>query len=157
MIFENYDYAWEGDKLVLGPSGTTGPWAYQGGREHTWLYQDVLKDYFDQLAAVQAKGADSMNVMERYLALDPVQKENSDAYNLVYATLDTAIANEFTGAATPTMLQAGANLEKLEQETFLAIITGQKPLEAFDQFVQDWHAQGGDKIAEEVNAWASGG
>lgn len=156
MIFEGYDYAWDGDKLVLGPSGTTGPWAYLGGREHTWLYQDVLKDYFDQLAKVEAKGSDQMNAMEKYLVLDPVQKENSDAYNLVYATLDTAIPNEFTGASTPTMLQAGANLEKLEQATFLGIISGQKPLDAFDQFTRDWMAQGGDKITEEVNAWASG-
>jgi putative aldouronate transport system substrate-binding protein len=156
MIFENYDYAWDNDKLVLGPSGTTGPWAYEGGREHTWLYPNVLKDYFDNLATVQAKGESTLNAMERYLALDPIQRENAAAYDQIYKTLDTAIANEFIGTPTETMLQAGANLGKLEDETFIGIITGEKPLDAFDQFVSDWRAQGGDVITEEVNAQASG-
>lgn len=26
-------------------------------------------------------------------------------------------------------------------------------IDAFDKFVEDWYAQGGDKITEEVNEW----
>ena len=43
-----------------------------------------------------------------------------------------------------------ANLEKLENETFMKIIMNQEPIEAFDTFVEEWYAQGGDKITEEV-------
>lgn len=51
---------------------------------------------------------------------------------------------------TPTMEQRWANLEKLENETFMKIIMNQEPIEAFDTFVEEWYAQGGDKITEEV-------
>ncbi|WP_281426275.1 hypothetical protein [Paenibacillus agaridevorans] len=36
---------------------------------------------------------------------------------------------------------------------FNEIIYGKKPIDAFDQFVSDWKAGGGDKMTEEVNAW----
>jgi len=38
-------------------------------------------------------------------------------------------------------------------EVFTGIITGQKPLEAFDEFVSSWKAMGGDQITAEVNDW----
>ncbi|MNY69829.1 hypothetical protein D3C86_2078310 [compost metagenome] len=43
-----------------------------------------------------------------------------------------------------------ANLQKLEKETFFGIVMGEKPLDAFDKFVSDWKAQGGDEITKEV-------
>lgn len=59
------------------------------------------------------------------------------------------ISNEFT-IATPTMERKWANLKKLEDETFVAIVMGNKDLDAFDQFVADWKAQGGDEITAEI-------
>ena len=34
--------------------------------------------------------------------------------------------------------------------TFVKIISGNEPIEAFDTFVEQWKAQGGDKIAAEI-------
>jgi putative aldouronate transport system substrate-binding protein len=51
---------------------------------------------------------------------------------------------------TEAMLKKGANLEKLENETFLKIITGTSPLEEFDKFVKTWKSIGGDEITKEV-------
>ncbi|RKL68120.1 ABC transporter substrate-binding protein [Salipaludibacillus neizhouensis] len=51
---------------------------------------------------------------------------------------------------TDTMESRWVNLKKLEDETFLKIITGAAPLDTFDQFVEDWKQQGGDQITEEV-------
>lgn len=51
---------------------------------------------------------------------------------------------------TESMKLKWANLEKLEQETFLKIITGESPVNAFDNFVEAWNAQGGREITEEV-------
>jgi len=59
-----------------------------------------------------------------------------------------------TGAfygTTPTMKRKWVNLQKLEDETFIQIIMGSKPIDAFDQFVEDWKKQGGDEITKEVN------
>ena len=41
----------------------------------------------------------------------------------------------------------------LEKQTYTNIIYGNEPIEAFDTFVEEWKAQGGDQITEEVNAW----
>ncbi len=46
------------------------------------------------------------------------------------------------------------NLDTLEQTTFLKIVTGEEPLDAFDKFVEDWYAQGGQTLTDEVNAVA---
>jgi len=54
-------------------------------------------------------------------------------------------------AQTKTMESRWANLKKMEDETFFKIIMGSVELDAFDTFVNDWKAQGGDKITAEVN------
>ena len=51
---------------------------------------------------------------------------------------------------TEAMLKKGANLEKLENETFLKIITGTAPIDEFDKFVKTWKSIGGDEIAKEI-------
>lgn len=51
---------------------------------------------------------------------------------------------------TETMLKRGANLDKLENETFLKIITGTSPLDEFDNFVATWKSIGGDDVAKEI-------
>lgn len=53
---------------------------------------------------------------------------------------------------TESMADLKPNLDTLEQTTFLKIVTGELPIDAFDQFVTDWYAQGGDKMTEEVRA-----
>lgn len=51
---------------------------------------------------------------------------------------------------TDTMKTNGADLKKMEEETFVAIVTGTKPLDEFDKFVSDWKSRGGDQITKEV-------
>lgn len=57
-----------------------------------------------------------------------------------------------TYSQTETMERKWDNLQKMEDETFLKIITGAEPIEAWDTYVADWKAQGGDEITAEVNA-----
>jgi putative aldouronate transport system substrate-binding protein len=63
------------------------------------------------------------------------------------------IKNEFSGPPTKTMVARWEFLKKVELDTFTKIIYGQLPLDAFDQFVKDWKANGGDEITKEVNEW----
>ncbi|MBC8079029.1 MAG: extracellular solute-binding protein [Gorillibacterium sp.] len=57
---------------------------------------------------------------------------------------------------TPTMEKNMTALESLQMNVYLKIIMGKEPIEAFDKFVTDWKAQGGDEILEEVNKEVSG-
>lgn len=53
---------------------------------------------------------------------------------------------------TDTMKSNGANLDKLEAETFIKMIIGEEPIDNFDKFVEQWNAQGGSAISEELAA-----
>ncbi|MBP3964633.1 extracellular solute-binding protein [Paenibacillus lignilyticus] len=53
---------------------------------------------------------------------------------------------------TETMVKKGTSLDKLENETFLRIITGAAPIEDFDKFVSTWKLSGGDEVTQEVAA-----
>jgi putative aldouronate transport system substrate-binding protein len=44
-------------------------------------------------------------------------------------------------------------LTKIEDEAFIAIITGERPLSYFDEFVALWKRGGGDVLTKEANDW----
>lgn len=44
-------------------------------------------------------------------------------------------------------------LKKIEEEAFIRIITGDKPLDHFDEFVAKWRSSGGDQLEKEANEW----
>ena len=44
-------------------------------------------------------------------------------------------------------------LTSLQEETLIKIIIGDLELDAFDDFVQQWHDLGGSEITESVNEW----
>ncbi|MCD9024944.1 extracellular solute-binding protein [Cohnella sp. NL03-T5] len=62
------------------------------------------------------------------------------------------VYNEFYGTATETMVEKGAQLDKMLGETFTKIVMG-APISEFDKFVDSWKALGGDDITNEVNDW----
>ncbi|SDD51692.1 putative aldouronate transport system substrate-binding protein [Paenibacillus sp. UNCCL117] len=51
---------------------------------------------------------------------------------------------------TKSMELKWANLTKLENESFIRIIVGDKPLDYFDTFVAEWKKQGGEDVTKEV-------
>lgn len=50
------------------------------------------------------------------------------------------------------MTMYNATLDQLRLEMFTKIITGEDELDAFDTYVEQWKALGGDVITAEVNA-----
>lgn len=52
---------------------------------------------------------------------------------------------------TESMSDLWPSLQTLEQTTFLQIITGEKSVDEFDAFVNQWYAQGGAVVTEEIN------
>ncbi|RKP55045.1 extracellular solute-binding protein [Cohnella endophytica] len=79
--------------------------------------------------------------------------ENWYAAKVVMSQLDIRKQNYFTGAATPTMIEKWSLLRQSELETFNKIIYGKLPVDAFDTFVSNWKANGGEQITKEVNEW----
>ena len=45
------------------------------------------------------------------------------------------------------------NLAYKRKMTYVQIITGEKPVDAFDDFVKQWYEMGGTQITEEANEW----
>jgi len=66
-------------------------------------------------------------------------------------TNNTVFADFAFPGVTETMATRWANLEKMEDETLLAIIMGEEPIDSFDSFVEEWKRLGGDDITREVN------
>lgn len=46
-----------------------------------------------------------------------------------------------------------AELNKLSDQYYISIITGDKPVDAFDEFVSKWKSSGGDQLTKEANDW----
>jgi len=51
---------------------------------------------------------------------------------------------------TETMTKLWWRLEELETQAYLKIITGEEPIDYFDEFVEEWYKDGGSKVIEEV-------
>ena len=63
------------------------------------------------------------------------------------------LRDAFFGPPTDSMQEFMASLQDSFNTTAVNIIVGNLPIEAFDQFVTDWYANGGDQIVAEVNEW----
>jgi putative aldouronate transport system substrate-binding protein len=51
---------------------------------------------------------------------------------------------------TASMKLKATNLQKLQDQAFLKIVTGESSIDSFDEFVQTWKSTGGDEITKEV-------
>lgn len=60
------------------------------------------------------------------------------------------VKSEFFGE-TDTMKQEWWKLKKLEEKTYLQVITGETSIDSFDEFVAQWKEQGGSTIMREVS------
>ena len=59
--------------------------------------------------------------------------------------------NDFQGMLSEDAAFEKVSLDKMMVETYTNIIMGD-PIESFDRFVEDWYAEGGQTILDEVNA-----
>ncbi len=51
---------------------------------------------------------------------------------------------------TPTMASQWWKLRQMEKEYYLQIVTGERDIDAFDEFVTNWYENGGEVITQEV-------
>lgn len=62
------------------------------------------------------------------------------------------IKNAFIWTA-PSLVKYKAELEKIQAESFIQMITGEKPIDYFDEYVDIWLSSGGNEYAKDVNDW----
>lgn len=55
--------------------------------------------------------------------------------------------------ALPSQAKFQTELQKMQDQTFISIITGDKPLSEFDEFVKKWKNGGGEQMEKEANEW----
>jgi putative aldouronate transport system substrate-binding protein len=72
-----------------------------------------------------------------------------------YYNNNQLIQNKYYGPPTETMITRNSILKQKEQEMMAKVIMGELGLDAFDNFVKEWHRLGGEQITQEVNEWYS--
>ncbi len=116
--------------------------ALDGTRDPT-AFSDAMKLEFEQIQNdIAAPRSDSSNWATRMARLDAA-KLLAGGYNEVRT--DPVAARVI--ATDPTW----PALQKLEEETFLQIITGAKSVDDFDAFVTEWNNSGGAALLEKMN------
>ncbi|GAB2570986.1 extracellular solute-binding protein [Gracilibacillus alcaliphilus] len=107
-------------------------------------------DHLYRLTLAEVVEPDNMDYVN--LRLDSLGKHFNLVDNLERAS-EHAIKSEFLGTPTPSMGRYAATLEQTEVEVFTNIIMGNLSIDDFDVFVNDWYANGGQDITDEVNEW----
>ena len=79
--------------------------------------------------------------------------QNADHQLYMRTVFDELLTSLFNAAPTDTMKKKWEQLQTMEKQVYTNIIYGKEDPSAFDQFVEDWKAQGGDDITKEVNEW----
>ncbi|MBC7235070.1 MAG: extracellular solute-binding protein [Chloroflexi bacterium] len=133
---------------TFGPFGTRG-----GGRSDPRADSRAIRYQLEEWAKIPPEKRDAM---QEAVFKDPITVlSNRARLFLVERSPSDGLMDAFQGMPTPTMVERQVDLNKLEDQTFISIIIGEQPLDAFDAFVDNWKKLGGDRITEEVNEWYS--
>lgn len=101
---------------------------------------------------------------QMYTTVEPLDMETTkirlDSLGLEFKLFENvqkiaehAMFSEYNGPPTKAQGTYGGQLKALEDEVFANIISGNKPIEEFDQFVERWYKEGGQEWTDEVNEW----
>jgi len=153
-------YEWEFDEnceLKTGPvANSEGTYKYTAfwGVDFAYMsYPDYQADIFNDMQKWLSQDLRTLNKAQRYLISNPKVRRELELYLEGYNTRSLRMNNMFDGVPTQAMKEFSDALDKLEMEYRIGIVTGQKPLSAFDEFVSEWKKNGGDAITAEVNDW----
>ena len=151
---EGYDYDIVGDEVVfdskLFDPPVTDP--FMPGKSTVLKNTPALKS--TQTFADIASGKTPETGAELSVAAGFVTApEMSDGYVVAHEHMDELLPNLFNTEPTDTMKKNWEQLQTMEKQIYTNIVYGKEPVDAFDKFVEDWLAQGGEQITKEVNEW----
>ena len=136
----NFDYfdaiyrATDDVKAYLdGKEVDTFPWVITCGEYCKSMIEKMDSDDWENISYAEAA-----QYYGRYVAGEVMEETESDTvYPVFYGV-------------TSSMQTMWESLSKMESETMLKIVTGEKPVEYFDEFASTWKTAGGDVITQEV-------
>lgn len=136
----NFDYfdaiyrATDDIKAYLdGKEVDTFPWVITCGEYCKSMIEKMDSDDWENISYVEAA-----QYYGRCVAGEVMEETESDTvYPVFYGV-------------TSSMQTMWESLSKMESETMLKIVTGEKPVEYFDEFASTWKTAGGDVITQEV-------
>lgn len=148
---EGYDYDVVDGEVTYDPKEFNEPMEELQNVGKMLFFKNPPKVIFIESFSNIYKGKEPENGVE----MQATAKDDKyiKGYAVAYEQQDTLIANGFNGVPTETMAKNGEQLNTMENEVYTKIIYGEKGIEAYDQFVKEWHEKGGDKISEEINEW----
>lgn len=133
-----------------------------GGSKYTTLYKNMAND----AATLYEVISEDYDPAERLNVTDMDVMTNNGQFNRFYAMLigdrpyatiepDSKIYSElyYTIDGMDTFW---TTVSDMEDQAILQFITGARSLDEWDQFVSDWHAQGGDQILDLVEEFLAG-
>ncbi len=107
-------------------------------------FGEAMKVEFEQIKAdVAAPRSDPSNWATRMARLEA---------GLLLAQGYNEVRTDPVAARVLSLDQNWPSLKKMEEETFLQIMTGARPLDDFDKFVQDWYKSGGQALLDKMNS-----
>ncbi|GHU21090.1 lipoprotein LipO [Spirochaetia bacterium] len=116
----------------------------------------VIKDWYNKILAFNANpighDPDTYGRWGQYdtsMAMTIIMNQYKPSGNMVESSL---------GAEQPqSLIDFDASLQKITDQVFTEIITGQRPVSYFDTYVQDWLKAGGQKILDDLeNIYGTG-
>jgi putative aldouronate transport system substrate-binding protein len=119
------------------------------------LYK-LLKNDLEKIRLVKGEPYGSTDISSWTPAADMSAWQRSYSVMVGWAAYQDnpkELVYSLTHSLTPAMETRWSNLKALEDETFMKIVMNQAPVEAFDEFVRNWKAQGGDRITAEVQEY----
>lgn len=160
------EYPEVGEYIQLGVDGTARPISLEINAYTSLLddYSDIKRGVNGEIGMEQVRTAESRSVIEsvRNYQADPENAEVADWSRYTSRMEGIELIDRLTRenrfawetpafwGITGTMKTNNANLGKLEEENFVAFVTGARSMDEFDAFVEEWKQQGGEQIIREV-------
>ncbi|WMJ87156.1 extracellular solute-binding protein [Anaerocolumna sp. MB42-C2] len=154
------------DAMIAGIDGSTRPFNME-----IMSATNLVDDYNDIVNCVEGKiTLDEVRTLESKTIVGNIQNYNKDPNNVQpndWAKYTSRLSglgliNNLTNSGklkyiepaffgnTDNMEATGANLVKLEEESFIKIVTGAEPSDYFETYVSEWMKQGGEKNIQEI-------
>lgn len=162
---DNKKYRIDGDVNIFTISPVQGAGKPYINNEIAKTVTAAIDNNDPSLVAGDAQKTGAYESVKKFLDGTGTEKSNYNDWKFFYgptsifAIEDNYIANgqimtnAFYGAETPEMIRRMSVLNDMEIQMILEILSGSKPVDAFDTFVADWYKQGGELITAEVNEW----
>lgn len=127
--------------MLYGVQGKHWEWSDKSSGEITILPPyDTINNYDDRIGSgigmtVPRKPTDRREQWAATLGLDK---------NGIYNAMKVS---------TPALMKYSAELIKIKNKAYISIITGDKSIDYFDTFLQEFMAAGGERVLQEANDW----